>query len=54
MELLSYSKITASEIKLIILSRETDKTVKLSNYEDCKSLHESLDTLVSNLNDKIQ
>ena len=34
--------------------RESDKNVKLSNYEDCKELRETLETLVINLNDKIQ
>lgn len=39
--------------KNAIASRESDKIVKLSNYEDCKELRETLETLVTNLNDKI-
>lgn len=36
-----------------IASRESDKITKLNNYEDCKELRETLETLVTNLNDKI-
>lgn len=39
--------------KKAISLRESDKVAKLCNYEDCKVLHESLDTLKINLNDKI-
>ena len=37
-----------------VASRESDKMTKLNNYEDCKELRETLETLVTNLNDKIQ
>lgn len=40
--------------KMAVANRDADKIIKLSNYEDCIDLRNTLDTLQSNLNDKIQ
>lgn len=39
--------------KQAVAERETDKTMKLQNYEDCQDLRETLETLQTNLNGKI-